>query len=98
LPRQPRLGVPGAGNSKEELTQVIVVELVVYFFTNFFIFYLHLPSFAFSSLHLPSLERGPRGGLERFLAVPPGRPAPAGAGCGMPERKLMVPTFLTLEE
>jgi hypothetical protein len=52
------------------------------FFRQFFLFffYLHLPSAAFSSLHLPSLVKVPKGDLEGVLAVPPARPGPAGAG------------------
>ena len=64
----------------------------------FIFFYLHLPSFAFSSLHLPSLVKVPEGGLEGFFAVPPARLGPAGAGCELPERKLTAPTFLMLED
>jgi len=50
------------------------------FFHQFFLFffYLHLPSAAFICLHLPSLVKVPKGGLEGFLAVPPARPGPAG--------------------
>jgi hypothetical protein len=48
-------------------------ELVVHFLANFFyfFFYLHLVSFAFSSLHLPSLVKAPKGGLRGFLAILP---------------------------
>jgi hypothetical protein len=45
-----------------------------------------LPSFAFSSLHLPSLVKVPREGLEGVFAVPPARPGPVGAGWGFRRR------------
>jgi len=40
------------------------------FFHKFFLFffYLHLPSFAFSSLYLPSLVKVPKGDFEGFFA------------------------------
>jgi hypothetical protein len=66
-------------------------------FAQFFLFF--LPLFTFSSLYLPLLVKVPRGGLEGFLAVPPGRPGPAAAMAdGLPEGELTVPTFPMLEE
>jgi hypothetical protein len=59
----------------------------LYFFTNFFYFFLTF--ITFSSLYLPLLLKVQRG-LEGVLAAPPARPAPVGGGIVMHRLLLQV--------
>ena len=89
MPRRAAQSTPKVAEGKIIISLCcLLLETLVVFFSPiiFYFFNLHLVTFAFSSLHLPSLERLPKMGLGRFFAIPPARPGPAGAGSGFRRR------------